>query len=330
MSVESPRFLWLLLAVLPLGALGVFSFNRGARDLLRMAGRWRFPRLKDVYLFKNFFSSLLFLLFYVSAVLALADFRWGELLEEETRRGREIVFLLDISRSMLAADTAPSRLERAKAAIRTLAARLEQPRFALVAFKGAGVKLVPLTEDAYALDMFLTHLGPEILTAPGSDLQLGLDAALASFSDDPGRYRAILLFTDGEFLSGNPAAAADKAERAGVPVLVAALGTEEGAEIRTPGGELVLDQRGAPVITRLKLAPLQKLARQSGGGLFRLGEGGEAEAEMLATLGKLWQAELSPGFLRVKRERYRYFLLLAVGLLTLAIVVRGMRWKNLL
>lgn len=330
MQVESPQFLWLLLAVLPLSVLGVHSFRRGARDLLRVAGRWRFLRMKDVYLFKVFFSYLLLLLFYVSAVLALADFRWGEALEEERRRGQEIVFLLDISRSMLAADAAPSRLERAKAAIRSLAGRLGRPRFALVVFKGAGVKLVPLTEDAYALDTVLTHLGPNILTSTGSDLQQGLETALASFSGEPGRYRAILLFTDGEYHTGNPASAVDRAERSGVPILVSALGTEEGAEIRTPGGETVLDRSGEPVLTRVKLGPLRKIARQSGGELFRLGEAGEGEEELLAALGRLWEDELSPGFLRVKRERYRFFLSLAVCFLTLGIVVRGIRWKNLL
>jgi Ca-activated chloride channel family protein len=336
MIVKSPQYLWLLLAVIPLSVLGLVSFRRGARDLLRVVGRWRYLRMKDVYLFKNFFLHLLFLLSYVSAVLALADFRWGEVLEEERRRGQEIVFVLDISRSMMAADVADgagaaaTRLERAKSAIRLLAARLDQPRFALVVFKGAGVKLVPLTEDTYALETVLTHLSPDILTAPGSDLEQGLETALASFSDDPGRYRAILLLTDGEYHSGNPAAAADKAEQAGVPILVAALGTEEGAEISTPGGETVLDLRGNPVVTRLKLPGLRKIARQSGGEIFRLTAAEEAEKELLAALAGLWEDELSPGFLRVNRERYRFFLSLAVCFLTLGIVVRGIRWKDML
>jgi Ca-activated chloride channel family protein len=330
MVVENPRFLWLLLVLLPLGALWFFSFRRGTRDLLAVAGRWRFLRMKDVYLFKSFFSYLLLMLFYVSAVLALADFRWGEVLEEERRRGREIVFVLDISRSMLAADIAPSRLERAKSAVRLLAERIEQPRFALVVFKGEGVKLVPLTEDAYALDMFLAHLSPDILTAPGSDLQAGLETALGAFSEEPGRQRAILLFTDGEYHTGNPGAAADKAGEEEIPVLVGVLGTEEGAEIRTPGGELVRDQKGKPVITRVKLPLLRKIARQSGGDLFRLDNKQEGEQRMLAELRKLWEGELALGFRRVARERYRGFLLLAVCFLTLGIVVRGIRWKNLL
>lgn len=330
MVVKSPHYLWLLFALIPLGFLWYFSFKRGIRDLLAVAGRWRFQSMKDVYLFKTFFSYLLFLLFYISAVLALADFRWGDDLEKETRRGQEIVFLLDISRSMLATDVNPSRLVRAKAAIRSLAGRFEQSRFALVVFKGAGLMLVPLTEDTYALDMFLEHLSPDIMTAPGSDLQQGLETALASFSGEPGRYRAILLFTDGEFHTGNPALAAEKAERAGVPVLVAVLGTEEGVEIRTPGGKIILDEKQKPVISKVKLPPLKKIARQSGGELFQLDDTAEGENRIIAALRNLREGELSLGFRRVKRKHYSTFLLLSVCFLTLGVVMRGMRWKNLL
>ncbi len=327
MSVERPLVLLSLLALIPLALLWRLTFLRGRRSLLALGGRWRFDALADVYLFKSFFSLLFLALFVVSAVMSLAGFRWGQKLVEERRTGQEVVILLDVSHSMLARDVAPSRLERSLQVARSVVEQSAQATFSVVVFKGDAVHLIPLTDDRYALDLFLRRAGTELLTSPGSDLEKGIDAAIAAFSDHPGRYRAILLFSDGESLSGNPVAAAGRAGRQGIPVFVASAGTEAGARIVLPGGEPVRDEEGRPVITRLDSDALERVAAVSGGTVVSLNAENPGKKLLQAVQG-LQQEGVTLGFRREAREQDRLFVVLAAVFVCLYVLMRAVRWRN--
>ena len=334
MMMEQPRILLLLLLIIPVTLIWGFRYRRGKRDLLALGGEWRFKRLLDAYLFKSFFSFLSFLLFFICVALALAGFRWGYTLEEEKRAGQELVFLLDVSHSMLASDLKPTRLKQACLTIQDMIEELDHTSFALVVYKGEAVKLIPLTEDDYALETFLNHVTPDIITSPGSDLERGIEAALSVFSDNQGRYRAVVLFTDGEYHSGNPASPAARAGKTGIPIFIGAAGTEEGAMITLSGGSPVLDESGNPVISKLRPQALEKIARLSGGKVFRLsagpsGQGGPAAA-LISSLTEAREENLVLGFRRVKKERYRLFLFIGMIFLSISIIIRAIRWKNIL
>jgi Ca-activated chloride channel family protein len=336
MVLERPSVLFALSFVVLLGVLWQVSFRRGKRVLLQLGGEWRFPTLLDVYLFKSFFSFLFLALFFVVSVFALTGVRWGEALVEERRGEREIVFLVDVSNSMLVRDVAAagsriSRLEKSRRLIAQLARSMSSTRFAVVAFKGAGVKLLPLTEDLVGLDNVLRYLSPGVMTTPGSDLESGLEDALAAFSRGRRPYRALILFSDGEFLSGNPNALALRAAGEGVPIYAFAVGSDQGGAVLLEDGTPVLDRGGHPVVSRLRPDALERVAVVSGGKLYEPGASVEESTRaMLRELrGPADQRQL-PGLRRVKKERTRLFLALAVAFLTVTVLIRSVRWRDTL
>ncbi len=348
--IERPLVLIGLLLIVPIVFMWRMRFRRGRADLVALGGKWRSKSLGDIYLFKSFFSLLFILLFVVFLLCSLAGFRWGEELVEEKRSGREVVFVLDISNSMLAADLPPSRFQASLVTIRLLVEQLDLIRYALVVFKGEALIMIPMTEDFSALNTFLKAIEPSVMSKPGSNLEAGIEAALAAFSE-PNRYQAIVIVTDGEFLSGNPMAAAQRAAVLGIPIFLLAAGTEEGASIILPGGQTVMDNEGRPVWSRLRPEPLIRLADKSGGMMFRLGygsqDGGAPEppeagpagpaagtpaqiaAEVAKALQSLEAGELTLGFRRSLKERYRLFILLSLIFVSLHLVVKGLRWKNI-
>ncbi|MBN1834888.1 MAG: VWA domain-containing protein [Spirochaetales bacterium] len=336
MVLERPAVLFALAFLVVLGVLWRLSFRRGARTLRELGGAWRFEALMDVYLFKSFFSMLFLALFFVASILAISGVRWGETLVEERRGEREIVFLVDLSNSMLARDVPAggepiSRLEVTRRVIGQVARSMASTRFAIVGFKGEAVKLMPLTEDIVALEGLLPYLGPGVMTVPGSDLQAGLEAALGAFSEGRRPYRTVLLFSDGESLSGNPNLPALQAGREGVPIYAFAVGSEAGAEVLLPGGEPVRDRRGEPVVSRLRPEVLERIATVSGGKLYRLKEPAPGTAEdILAELRGVADSGQLPGLRPVQKDRFRLFLALAAAFLSVAVLVRSVRWRDTL
>lgn len=338
MTLDRPELLALLLLLVPLALLARLSYLRGRQDLLRLtAGRQdlrlaapaRRPlppgSLLDDFFLKSFFTFLFFALFVAGAVFALAGPRWGQTAVEEERSGREVVLVLDVSNSMLARDVVPSRLEAARAVGRYLLQNLPDSRFALVAFKGRAVRLLPLTEDTHAVESFLAQVSGRWIAAAGTDIEQGIAAGLESFLPGQGAARAIVLFTDGESLSGDPSRAARRAGRAQAPILVVSAGTVEGAGIRVEGTE-VKDEGGRAVVSRLRPEPLARIAGLSGGKVIPLDA--RAGAELVARLAGGSRGEFAPGIVLVRRERYRLPLLLALIFLALSLGVRGVRLRS--
>jgi Ca-activated chloride channel family protein len=328
---DRPAFLFLLL-LLPLIALAWrFDFTRGRATLRAVGGRWRSKILVDVYVFKSFFSLLFFALFCIATVLALAGFRWGEHLVEERRSGQELVICLDVSNSMLAGEGDSSRLERAIRAVRSIVAELEDVRIALVVFKGQAVPLFPLTEDRYILETALGYVGPSVMTSPGSGLEDGIRKSLEIFPASAHTYRSILLFSDGEYHSGNPHAAAESARSAKIPVYVVALGRDEGAPVRLPGSKVLLDGEGNPVISRPGIEELGRIADISGGSMFRLtGEDRDITEKILNAMKAQREGNMVLGMRREKKDRFRLLLFLALLSLGLSLAVKAVRWKRAL
>jgi Ca-activated chloride channel family protein len=322
----------LLFLLFPLIALAWrIGFVRGRTTLQDLGGGWRSAILLDVYVFKIFFSFLFFTLFFVSSVLALAGLRWGEHLVEERRSGQELVICLDVSNSMLAEEGGASRLQRSIRTIRRTVEELEGARIALVVFKGQAVQLVPLTEDRYVLETALSYVGPSVMTDPGSGLEDGIRRSLESFPVSAQTYRSIMLFSDGEYHSGNPLAAAEEARSAKIPVYVVALGTEEGALIELPGGRVLLDGKGNPVVSRPRIEELERIAEISGGRVFRLSEGDRDMPEkILGAMETQAEGNMVLGMRREKKDRFRLLVFLSLVFLTLSLAVKAVRWKNIL
>jgi len=205
--------------------------------------------------------------------VSLARPAWNPKPQTVERRGRDIVFLLDVSRSMLAEDLAPNRLERAKIAIKDLVDRLEGDRVALVAFAGTAVLKCPLTLDYGFFEMILDGLDPSSVSRGGTMIGDAIRRALDDAYDDQERkYKDIILITDGEDHDSFPVEAAGEAGRRGVRIIAVGLGDEaQGKRIPVTderGNRSFLTYEGREVWSRLDAETLRKIVNATPGGRY--------------------------------------------------------------
>ena len=203
---------------------------------------------------------------------ALARPHWGKTAETAQRRGADVVFVLDTSASMRAADVSPSRFVLARQAAQSLLSRLGSDRAALIACEGEAQALVPLTLDAAAVGLFLDAMEPGMGAKPGTSLASGLAAAADLFPAGSAGGRNAVVFSDGEDLEGGVDAAIARAKAEGITVhavFVGALGgtgapvPEVDAAGRTSGFKS--DASGQPVLSKADPELLRRLAAETGG-----------------------------------------------------------------
>lgn len=194
--------------------------------------------------------------------------------------GVDVVLLLDVSRSMDAADVAPSRLTRAREIAAALLERAApEDRLALAAFAGRGVLLTPLTRDTDSLSDLVPALDGELLQQRGSDLAAGIGAAIGAF-DGGDRPRVVVVLSDGEDpVAGRPVGD-ELAVHGGVRVVAVGLGSEAGAQVPDSGVPL-LDTAGRPVVSRRDAARLARLAGATDGAFFAADRWGDVDLEAL-------------------------------------------------
>ncbi|WP_435015662.1 vWA domain-containing protein [Tundrisphaera sp. TA3] len=203
-------------------------------------------------------------------ILALAQPRWGRLTGPSAMSGRDVVLLIDVSRSMAAEDAVPDRLGVACAsATSLLRAMAEEPgdRVAVVAFAGRGVVRCPLTFQKEAAIETVAGLRAGDVQPGGSDLGTAIDAAIAAFArEDQAGGRSIVVFSDGEDLAQSADAGAEHAREAGIVVHAVAIGDPKQSHPIPDGPSgTPLTYQGRPIATRRSDAPLELLARATGG-----------------------------------------------------------------
>jgi hypothetical protein len=233
-----------------------------------------------------------------------------------SRKGLDLVVCLDTSRSMLAQDLRPSRLERARREIVGLLDRLAGDRVALVAFSGDARDVAPLTRDKGTLAGLLAHVSPDDNQEGGTDLAAAIEHALSLFDGRTGAHEAIVLLTDGEDLAGEAAAQAEEARKRNIRVFIVGVGTEAGGKIPVvEGGKAAFlrDPDGNEVVTRLERESLERLARSTGGE-FLSAEQSPTPLEDLyrARVARIEGREIESGERRVPYDRFQWPLALGV------------------
>jgi Ca-activated chloride channel family protein len=199
------------------------------------------------------------------AVVALARPQWGRVEEQVFDQSREILLAVDLSRSMLAQDVKPSRLDRAKLLIQSLLERLEGERVGLVVFSGTAFLQSPLSADYEILREFLPALNPDYLPEGGTNYRALLDTTVQAFSSGTAADRFLIVLSDGEATDENWKSAVATLKEKGIRVIGLGVGTPAGAMIPDGSGGFVKDDRGAVVLSKLENATLQELAHETNG-----------------------------------------------------------------
>jgi Ca-activated chloride channel family protein len=199
------------------------------------------------------------------SLLALARPQWGRLEEPVFEQSREIILAIDLSRSMLAQDVRPSRLERAKLLIRSLLEKLGGERVGLVVFSGTAFLQSPLSSDYEILLEFLPTLGPDYLPEGGTNYRALIDTSLSAFASTASADRYMIVLSDGEATDDDWKARLPELKTKGIRVIGLGVGTSSGSMIPDTTGGFVKDDRGAVVLSKLETGTLQGLAEATGG-----------------------------------------------------------------
>ncbi|MFO7749024.1 MAG: VWA domain-containing protein, partial [Desulfobacteraceae bacterium] len=253
----------------------------------------------------------------------LAGFKW----EKVQQKGVDVMIALDCSKSMLASDIKPTRLERAKREIFDLLQMMKSDRAGLVAFEGDALLQCPLTLDHTAFNIFLKALDPDFLPMGGSNISAAIETALNGFDDKVDTDKAIILITDGESTSGEPVAAAGKAARQGVKVFCVGVGSREGAPVPDSGGGFIKDGAGNIRLSRVDDAGLKKIAA-AGNGIYVKSTAGDMDLDQIYTnnIGKTMEKKtLESRRRKVWEDRFQWFLFPAVLLLLAELFVANTR-----
>ena len=284
-----PRWLWLA-AVAPILLVWLHRHAAIARreQLARMASPHFLKELTAGHSpARRRFKDALLVASFVFAGLALARPQWGSVESTSVWVGEDVVFALDCSRSMLATDVLPDRLQRAKFAILDFVQKQSHGRVGLVAFAGSAFIQCPLTFDTAAFEESLLATDEKTMPIPGTDIGRALTEAYHAM-DKGSRRKLVVLLTDGEDLEKSGVAAAKSLATNGVVVFTIGVGTPTGKEIATANtaGQMdwVRDGKGEIVRSRLDETTLKEIAQATGGGYYPLGAPGDGLARIRSAI----------------------------------------------
>ncbi len=317
-SFAQPLYLLAVPALLAGGVLFLLWMERRARRRLeRFADPGLAARLVAGHSRRRFWIKQAFLLLGLSLLfIALARPQWGVRWEKAENRGIDILFALDTSRSMLAEDVAPNRLERSKLAILDLLKKVRGDRVGLVAFAGEAFLQCPLTLDRQAFRQTLAALDTRTIPSGGTDVAAAIDEAAAYFKETDNT-RILILLTDGEDLEAEGIVRARKAAANEIRILTVGVGSPRGELIPVSGPEgerdYLRDESGEPVQSALDEETLRRIASVTNGLYAPLGPTGRGLEEVYAySLQQVESRERSESLQRIPVDRFQWPLLAAL------------------
>ncbi len=268
--------------------------------------------LRHFFLFRKVLKTALLILALFCLALALARPQWGEAPQAVAQEGRDVLIALDISRSMLAQDIKPSRLEAAKSKIKELVSRFGGERVCLMVFSSVPFIQCPFTTDIGAFTTFWILWMPNDMLGTTA-LDAALEKAIETFNEVPARkHKIMVIFTDGEDFSPPLMGMEEKIKNSGLSVFTVGIGTPEGAPIPLtdeqgkPVGHL-MDEKGSVVITRLNEPLLKKLSAQTGARYLRATQDESDIERLVGDVRHFEKEKFEDRMFSTKQEKYFIF-----------------------
>lgn len=322
-ELEEPKYLYLL-AVIPLLVL-LFLFNLWwKRRKQREFGNLQL--VKKLSAESSVFKPALKLAFVALAiagiVLALVNPKIGTRTEKVKREGVDIVFAIDVSKSMLAEDVAPSRLEKSKQIVSQIINSLGTDRIGIIGYAGSAYPVLPITTDYSVAKMFLQSMNTDMVSSQGTAIADAIHLA-STYYDDPQTSKLLILVSDGEDHGEDSEAAAEEAEKKGIKILTVGVGTEKGGPIPLKNNGRIegykKDNAGETVITKLYPDALKTIAERTKGGYVYGGKTREVTDYVKKALENIEKKEFESKEVALYESQFQWFLGAALLLLFLDI-----------
>jgi Ca-activated chloride channel family protein len=219
--------------------------------------------------FKSVLKLMMLSLGIAFLVISLVNPKMGSKLKTVKREGVDVVFALDVSKSMLAEDIAPNRLEKAKQIISKIIDKLGSDRVGIIIYAGNSYPLLPITTDHAAANMFLQNANPDMVSSQGTAINEALELAKTYYNNDDQTNRFLVIISDGEDHQEETKQVAQNLSNNGVKIYTVGVGTERGGPIpmRLNGAMIGYkkDRQGETVITKRNAAVLEEIAEIANG-----------------------------------------------------------------
>ncbi len=312
-----------LILLLPIIWFYFYALNKKKKTAAKIGNPELVKRLTKTYSSKRFLYKFLFLftaIFFL--VIALANPRTIGGKKQITRTGIDVIFALDVSNSMLAADINPNRLEKAKQVMLSLTNKLEDSRIGIIIFAGKAYLQMPLTGDHSAASMFIASVNTNSVPSQGTDIVSALKMSNLAFTSDEKNYKAVVLLSDGEEQDPGAVKEAELMAASGIVINTVGFGSEQGAPIPDLStGQFKLDENGKVVISKYNRNTMAQIAK-AGNGFFQDYVSTDAVVKSLFTeLKNMDEREVKDESLIDYKSYFQIFLLIALFFIILELIV---------
>lgn len=269
-KIEEPIYFYLLAIVPVMIVIHLLVFWWKKRKQRLFSNSELLKRLAPSYsASKSAFKLIVFLIGLSFLIISLVNPKMGSKLKTVKREGVDVVFALDVSRSMLAEDIAPNRLEKSKQIISKIIDKLGSDRVGVIIYAGNAYPLLPITTDHAAANMFLQNANPDIVSSQGTAINEALELAKTYYNNDEQTNRFLIIISDGEDHQEETKQMALNLSNEGVKVYTIGVGTENGGPIPIRMNDALIgykkDTKGETVITKRKPEVLEGIAEAANG-----------------------------------------------------------------
>ena len=268
--LEEKIYFWLLLSIPLLLVLfiGLLIWKKTMQN--RFADKELLKKLSpNRSTFKSVLKIVVVSLALACLVVALVNPKIGTKLETVKREGVDVVFAIDVSKSMLAEDIAPNRLDKAKQLVTQIINNLASDRIGIIGYAGSAFPQLPITTDYGSGKMFLQAMNTDMTSSQGTAINEAIELAKKYYDDEEQTNRVLFIISDGEDHEGNVASIAEEAANEGIKIFTIGVGTDKGGPIPIKQNGIVQrykkDSQGETVITKLNPTILQEIAEEANG-----------------------------------------------------------------
>lgn len=271
--------------------------------------------------FKPVLKLVVILLALAGMIFGLVNPKIGTKMETVKREGIDIVFAMDVSKSMLAEDVAPSRLEKSKQIVSQIINQLGSDRIGIVAYAGSAFPVLPITTDYSVAKMFLQSMNTEMVSSQGTSLDEAIKLSSTYFDDKSKTCKLLILISDGEDHSEGAKIAADEANKQGMRIITIGIGTEKGGTIPLKKNGVVesyqRDNNDEVVVTKLNRSSMEAIAKATKGGYVNGNNTKEVLEYIKASLDDIQKTEFESTQMADFQSQFQWFLGFAFVLLFL-------------
>ena len=312
-QLEEKVWFWLLL-VIPVIVLlfTVLQFWK-YKTQKRFAARKLLKRLSpNQSLFKSVLKIIMLCLAFGCLAIALVNPKIGTKLETVKRQGVDIVFAVDVSKSMLAEDVAPNRLEKSKQLVTQIINNLASDRIGIIAYAGKAFPQLPITTDYGSAKMFLQNMNTDMLSSQGTAINEAIELAKTYFDDEDQTNRVLIIISDGEDHSEIASNVAEEASDEGIRIFTIGVGELEGGPIPIKRNGILLnykkDSQGETVITKLNEETLKDIAEEANGAYIKGDNTSEVIEEIKNILNRMDKTEFEAKEFADYKDQFQWFL----------------------